>query len=583
MRFTSSFLALAAVALGPAQALWPVPKELETGSHVGYIQPDLLVTYNGDQLDYVKGFTPPSGSDFASYEVVKSGVSRALDAIFEQGLVPWMLRARGSDFEPAASSASNSTIIKTLEIVQTKEDTVNTFKPVIGSVDESYTLKVSLTGKATIKASSSTGVLRALETFTQLFYAHSSGDAFYTKMLPVSIKDKPEFDHRGVHLDVSRHWFEIDDIKRAIDGAAMNKMNVFHLHITDTQSWPLEIPALPKLTEKHAHAPGLTYSPEDIAGLYEYAIYRGVQILMEIDMPGHIGIELAYPGLSIAYNEKPYTWYCAQPPCGSFKLNNTDVEDFLTTLLDDLLPRIAPYTSYFHTGGDEYKANNSLLDPALETNDVTILQPMLQRFLDHVHGEVEKHGLRPLVWEEMVLEWNATITKDAIIQSWLGSGAVQELAEAGHRVIDTDYSYYYLDCGRGQWLDFQDGASFETYYPFNDWCQPAKNWRLIYSHDPRAGLSREAAKNVVGGEVAVWTETIDPVSVDSIMWPRAAAAAEIWWSGRADSDGKNRTLVDARPRLSEQRERMLKRGVRGHVITQGWCDQHNVEDCTQPE
>lgn len=96
-------------------------------------------------------------------------------------------------------------------------------------------------------------------------------------------------------------------------------------------------------------------------------------------------------------------------------------------------------------------------------------------------------------------------------------------------------------------------------------------------------MSKEFAHNVLGGELAVWTETIDPVSLDTIIWPRAAAAAEVWWSGRTDAQGVNRTQLDARPRLSEQRERMLTRGVRGTPITQLWCDMNDVEDCAHVE
>jgi hexosaminidase len=300
---------------------------------------------------------------------------------------------------------------------------------------------------------------------------------------------------------------------------------------------------------------------------------------MEIDMPGHVGIEQAYPGLTVAFDKQPYQWYCAQPPCGAFKLNDTDVEDFLDTLLDDVLSRISPYTAYFHTGGDEYKANNSLLDPALETNDEEVLQPMLQRFLTHAHNKVIEHGLIPAVWEEMVLEWNATVPEGTVIQSWLGEGAVKELAEAGHTVIDSSYASYYLDCGRGQWLDFPNGKSWQTFYPFTDWCAPTKSWRLIYSHDPRHGVADDAKKNVIGGECPVWSETIDPATIDGLIWPRAGAAGEVWWSGNVDAQGNNRTHYEVRPRLSEQRERMLTRGIKGSVITQQWCDMNSPERC----
>lgn len=604
--FSKAF-ALAALALSaaPVNAIWPIPKSITTGNSTLFIDQNVAVSYNGEpvrilphshsnsyfrgisdsnlfqQLSYAVGYSPPSGSDFKSKDIVQGGVERAFSAIFQNGLVPWMIRERNSNFEPPARDDAKR--ISKLAIRQTEEDDENTFKPVVGTVDESYELKVTLNGTAELVAASSTGILRGLETFQQLFYKHSNGQAFYTQHAPYDIKDEPKYPHRGILLDVGRHWFEMEDIKRTIDGLAMNKMNVLHLHITETQSWPLEIPALPKLTEFGAYAPHLTYSPEQIKSLYEYGVHRGVQVIMEIDMPGHVGVEEAYPGLTVAFAEQPYQWYCAQPPCGAFKLNNTDVEDFLDTLLEDLLPRVAPYSAYFHTGGDEYKANNSLLDPALETNDVEVLQPMLQRFLSHAHNKIVEHGLIPFVWEEMVLEWNATVPEGTIIQSWLGEGAVKELAEAGHKVIDSSNAFYYLDCGRGQWLDFPNGPSWATFYPFADWCSPTKNWRLLYSHDPRDGVSEEAQENVVGGEVAVWTETIDPTSLDSIIWPRAGAAGEAWWSGNKDAQGNNRTQLDIRPRLSEQRERMLTRGVKGTVITQLWCDMNDVEECAHVE
>lgn len=382
-------------------------------------------------------FEPPSGSDFTSHDIVRGGVSRAFQAIFDQSLVPWMLRDPDTDYDPPVTNKR----IVSLDIQQTKRDSKDTFKPKDGAVDESYSFNVTEAGRASIRASSSTGVLRALETFTQLFFKHNSG-FIYTSQIPLTITDAPTYPHRGILLDVSRHWYEMDDLRRTIDGLAMAKMNTFHIHITDTQSWPLEIPALPRLAEKGAYQRSLTYSPADMARLFEYGVHRGVQVVLEIDMPGHMGVEKAYPGLSVAYNERPYGYYCAQPPCGSLRLNNTKVDKFLVKLFDDLLPRVAPYSSYFHTGGDEYRANNSILDPDLKTNDVAILQPLLQKFLDHAHDNVRKHKLTPIVWEEMILEWNATLSKDTLVQAWQGRDAVEKLANKGYKVIDSTKDFY---------------------------------------------------------------------------------------------------------------------------------------------
>ena len=111
-----------------------------------------------------------------------------------------------------------------------------------------------------------------------------------------------------------------------------------------------------------------------------------------------------------------------------------------------------------------------------------------------------------------------------------------------------------------------------------------KNWKLIYQHDPLTNLSEDEAKNVLGGEVAVWSETIDPVNMDSIIWPRAGAAAEVLWSGRIDpATGQNRSQLDAAPRLNEMRERMVARGVRSSRIQMPWCSQaENATECSYP-
>ena len=350
-----------------------------------------------------------------------------------------MLRERNTDFDPPDSDNSNR--ITKLSITQTEEDDEKTFKPVIGTVNESYSLTISAKGEASITAPSSSGILHALETFAQLFFAHSSGGAWYTQSAPVEIVDEPEYAYRGLLIDTGRQFFPVSDIKRTIDGLSMSKMNVLHWHITEMQSWPLEIPSLPKLTEKIAYSPNHIYSTQDITDLYEYAIHRGVQIIMEIDMPGHFGIEDAYPGLTVGWRVKEWDQYCPQPPCGALRLGNTNVEDFLTTLFDDLLPRIAPYTAYFNTGGDEYKPTLSLLDPDLETEDKEVLGPLLQRFVDHAHGKVLENGLLPMVWEEMLEDWNATVHKDTIIQAWLGTG-LKSLAEDGHKVIDSNSDFY---------------------------------------------------------------------------------------------------------------------------------------------
>ncbi|KAK2682715.1 Beta-hexosaminidase [Fusarium oxysporum f. sp. vasinfectum] len=591
-----ALLAIAAFALTPVDAIWPVPKKISTGDKVLFIDQSLDITYNGDfvcwkppgsvfyscnhsaqldtetllekQMPYTYKFQPDAGSKFNSKQIVQAGVSRALQAIFNDNFVPWKLRERNSDFEP---DLQKKQWVKSLKIVQTEEDDKSTFKPLAGEVDESYSLTLSEKGEASIKAKSSTGILHGLETFLQLFFKHSSGTSWYTPHAPVTIQDAPEYPHRGILLDVARSFFEVEHIKRTIDAMSWSKLNRLHLHITDSQSWPLEIPALPKLAEKGAYRKGLTYSPEDLAGIYEYG--------------------LAYKDLIVAYNEKPYQWWCKEPPCGAFRMNSTDVYDFLDTLFEDLFPRISPYSAYFHAGGDELNHNDSMLDPGVRSNKTEVLAPLLQKFVDYTHGKIRDAGLTPFVWEEMITEWNMTLGKDVVIQSWLGNGAVKAMAEAGHKVIDSDYNFW-VSNDSVFWkttsiVVVDNGSTLITATlsrpttPSTTGAVPTKSWRLIYSHDPRAGLSEEAAKLVLGGEAAVWTETIDSVNLDTIVWPRAAVMGEVLWSGRTDASGQNRSQYDAAPRLAELRERMVARGVSASPIQMPFCTQGNATECAQ--
>jgi hexosaminidase len=376
-----------------------------------------------------------------SKEVVKAGVSRTLAGIFDTKFVPWKLHKPGSDFEPDLSQGQ--TWIKKLEIVQTGKDEPSAFKPLAGEVDESYNLTVSTEGDVKLTAVSSIGVLRGLETFSQLFYHHSSGKAWYTPFAPVSVQDAPKFPHRGVMMDTARHFFPVPDILRTIDAMSWNKLNRLHVHVTDSQSWPLEIPSMPEVSAKGAYHPSQTYSPADIDHIQKYGAARGVEVYFEIDMPGHIGVvALSHPELIVAYNELPYHWWCAQPPCGAFKLNNTAVDAFLEKLFDDLLPRLAPYAAYFHTGGDELNRNDSMLDEGIRSNSSEVLQPLLQKFIDEQHARVRKHGMTPVVWEEIPLEWNVTMPTDTVVQSWLGGDSVKKLTGKGFKVIDSNYNFW---------------------------------------------------------------------------------------------------------------------------------------------
>jgi hexosaminidase len=459
---------------GQALAIWPTPQKISTGKKVLFIAQSVEVTYNGEpvcyfcstksnppagpyfssnyvqdtesmfhkQLTYAHGYEPGPGGKFSSKDIVQGGLERAFTAIFQQNFVPWKLHTKNSEFEPDVMAADKAWL-KAVQITQTGVDEPNAFKPLAGESDESYALTVSADGVAKISAKSSTGILRGLETFVQLFYQHTTGTFTYTPYAPVAIEDAPKYPHRGVLLDVARNWYPVKDILKVIDALSMNKLNRLHIHMTDSQSWPLDIPALPELSAKGAYRKGLSYTPADIATIHEYAVHRGIEVIVEIDMPGHIGsVAFAYPELIVAYNEQPYHWWCLEPPCGAFKLNSTKVDAFLETLFDDLLPRLAPYTAYFHTGGDEINKNDSMLDEGVRSNSTSVLQPLLQRFVESNHRRVRAAGLTPMVWEEIPLEWNVTLGKDVVVQTWLGAASVKKLTGSGLKIIDSNADFW---------------------------------------------------------------------------------------------------------------------------------------------
>ncbi|KAK5131197.1 hypothetical protein LTR08_001222 [Meristemomyces frigidus] len=516
----------------------------------------------------------PDNSSWTS-RIVANAVERTYDTLFTKNFVPWKFHPRFSDFEPALTS--NSTYVRSITLQQSAPDPATIMKPTAGSVDESYTLDMLASGDVTITAASSIGLLHGLTTLTQLFY-ECSGGGVYTALAPVHITDAPKFPWRGLNVDTARTFKPMSDLKAMIDALSYNKMNRLHWHITDAQSWPLEIPSLPALANKGAYASFQKYSPADVQALQEYGALLGVEVVMEIDNPGHTSsIAFAYPDLIAAFNVQP-NWdsYAAEPPSGTLKLKSSAVSEFLETLFDDLLPRLKPLTSYFHLGGDEVNMNAYTLDDTVGTNASSVLQPLMQKYMDRNMQQVLAAGLVPLVWEEMLLDWNLTLPAETIVQTWLSDESVAETVAKGHKALAGNYNFWYLDCGQGQWLDFYPKSSAAA-WPYADYCSPRHNWRLMYSYDPLAGVPANATHLVLGGEAHIWSEQTDTVNLDQMVWPRTCAAGEVLWSGAKDAAGQNRSQITASPRLSEMRERLVARGIRAEPIQMTFCTQNGTQ------
>ncbi|QSZ33739.1 hypothetical protein DSL72_005310 [Monilinia vaccinii-corymbosi] len=576
----SSTLLLPAL-ISSALAIWPKPVSYTNGTDVLWLEKSIKITYDGELS--TGGYSAGATANITDSKTIVSGaVTRAISKIIDQGLTPWKFYPRNTLPKIEPSATSDKKYVTELLITLTGQDNSSTFKPLAGQVDESYNLTITTDGKATISAPSSIGILHALTTFTQLFYTHSvAGTGVYTPLAPVTIYDAPKFAHRGLNMDISRSWYPVEDIKRTMLALAYAKCNIIHLHITDSQSWTLQIPAFPELSREGAYLSGLTYSPSDLKDIQEYGVSLGLQVVLEIDMPGHTGsMALSHPELIAAYRAEPWPTFCAEPPCGSLRLNDSAVPAFLEKLFDDLLPRIAPYSSYFHTGGDEVNRQTYLLDPSVQSNDTAVLTPLIQAFVDRNHKQLRAAGITPIVWEEMITQWNLDLGSDVLVQSWLSDASVAQIASAGHKAIAGNYNFWYLDCGKGQWLNFKP-ESAEGFFPFNDYCSPTKNWRLIYSYDPLSGVPANATHLVVGGEFHIWSEQTDGNNIDDMVWPRGAAAAEVLWSGAKDPvTGQNRSQIDAGNRLPEFNEHLRLVGIKSGPVQMIYCTQFGASECS---
>lgn len=497
---------------------------------------------------------------------LNAAVERMREDVYSHSFVPWKFHAKTQVFEP--NLTENRTYIHVISLEQSRPSTTT-------SSDESYTLTVSEDGNVSITFCHPLGGIRALSTLTQIFYKHSGAKAeVYTPYAPLAVQDTPAFAHRGLNLDISRNIITPKDVMRTIEALAFNKFNRLHLHASDAQSWPLEMPALPDLATLGAYHEDQIWSVADLHEVQNYGSYRGVEVYLEIDMPGHTAsVHAAYPDLIQSYNRKPWADFSAQPCAGQFKLDYQPVTAFITTLLSDLLPRTAPFSSLFHLGGDEVYAKANDMSPSE-------LRPHLQSFMNHAFSLVHSHSLTPIVWEEHVLDFNITLPPDTIVQVWRAGmksdrSALAEVVGRGHKALFGAHTHWYLDCGHGGWIDPDpNNADSPVKSPYLDYCGPLKNWREVYAYDPLADIPDSQQHLVVGGEVHMWAEQTDGVILDSNLWPRVSAAGEVLWRG------KGVVGEDATRRLAEMREWLVASGIAAGPVQVTWCLM-NPGNCVQ--
>lgn len=388
-----------------------------------------------------------------------------------------------------------------------------------------------------IKGAGPGGLLWGIQTLRQLLpsaFEDRTGEQRDSWWIPaVEIRDKPRYAWRGSLMDVSRHFFSVEFVKRYIDLLSRLKMNVLHWHLTEDQAWRLEIDQYPRLTEVGAWRTepdgsryGGSYTKDEVLEIIEYARVRGVMVVPEIEMPGHATAALvAYPELACSDppKEVPNDWgvfpdiFCAGKP---------DTFTFLENVLDEVA-ELFP-SPYIHIGGDEV--------PKDRWRDCSPCQEIIEReglgdedglqawFIQRIGEHLASRGKTLIGWDEIL---DGGGVPGSVVQVWRDQDTVREAIREGHDVIVSPTSHAYFD-----------------YSP------AALSLEQVYSFDPALGLSEEEARHVLGGEANLWSEYITEANFDLQAFPRLLAMAEVLWSGSGDFDDfKSRLENNAYPRL----------------------------------
>ncbi len=422
-----------------------------------------------------------------------------------------------------------------------KNGAVNIRKMEAGSTmnSDEYHLLVNPT-RIEIEGGPKAGAFYGIQTLIQLLPA---GNVNSLSIPGIEIRDYPRFPWRGMHLDVSRHFFSVDFIKKYIDYLASYKLNKFHWHLTDDQGWRIEIKKYPKLQEISAYRSGTLighlgatpqlfdsiryggyYSQQEVKDIVAYATKRHISIVPEIEMPGHAQAVLAaYPELS-----------CTGGPFEVGKKWGVFTEVFCTkeetfVFLENVLEEVAQLFpgKYIHVGGDECPKDRWKKCERCQArmkseglHDETELQSYFMRRIGKI---LEKLDKRMIGWDEII---DGGLVEDATVMSWRGVKGGIEAARSGHDVVMAPTSFCYFDFYQSKYPG--EPLAIGGFLPIEK----------VYQFEPVPDVLTDVeAKHILGGQANVWTEYIsNPEQVEYMAMPRMAALSEILWSTKESRD-----------------------------------------------
>ena len=432
--------------------------------------------------------------------------------------------------------------------------------------NEGYRFSAS-SKKILLEANTTHGLFYAMQTLFQLLpaeiYGGSVSDTIQWSVPAVTITDVPRFSYRGLHLDVCRHFMPVEFVKKYIDLMSMQKMNVFHWHLTDDQGWRVEIKKYPCLTEVGSqrketivgHAGrskeydgiphGGFYTQEEIKEMVAYAKARFVTIIPEIEMPGHALAALAsYPELGCTggpYEVATTFGIFEDVFCAGKEETFTFFEEVLTEVMA-LFPG-----EYIHIGGDECPKVRWERCPRCQARMKTMglkdEMELQSYFVQRIEKFLNSKGRRIIGWDEIL---EGGLAPNATVMSWRGEEGGVAAAQSGHDAIMTPGEYCYLDKYQGdpatEPLTIGGMLSLEK----------------IYSYEPiPKNLDAAYSGHILGAQGNVWTEyMINPERIEYMAYPRANALAEILWSS-----AENRNWDSYHSRLQKQFDRWEQMNV----------------------
>lgn len=422
---------------------------------------------------------------------------------------------------------------------------------------EGYELEVKKDG-IFVHAKTDIGIFYAKNTLKQLF---QNGEIPFVK-----IKDKPIFSHRGIMLDVSRHFFSKEEIKNILDIMSYYKLNAFHWHLTDDGGWRIEIDSYPKLTEQASYRTawewkqwwreggefvsessekkyGGYYTKDDIREIVKYASERNITVIPEIEFPGHSReVFAAYPELCCS--NEPYKQ-------NTFCVGNENTYVFMEKVLNEVMDLFP--SEFIHIGGDEtstkYWKTCISCKRLMKKEGFDDVNSLHKYIVGKAEDIIMKRGKRMIGWDEIA---NDDLEKSSVIMSWRGEKAGLKAAENGYDVILSPLHYLYLDY-------FQASPSKEPLA--HDGYTPLKK---VFTYNPLPdSIDNVVSSHILGVQGNLWTEWVsDKKHLEYMLLPRALAVAELGWSY-----GNMRSWPDFRDCVDEHVSKLREKGINSYTLS----------------